>query len=589
MAGGAGRPSTDVEGSGARETDVRQFAVVNASELLERLAYYGVLSVTGLFLLAEGYSSATVGVLFAVLLPLPYVVPLIAAPLAARLGYRPVMLASFVGYAAGFLLIFLAAPLDETVGFLVILGGIVLVGAGAGLFKPLTAAAIGLVTSAKHRNAGYTWYYVGINVGGFVGPLLMGAFGEYRIAYLVGAATIAVDFLLVLALFRNPLPPKPGLKLLESVRPFREVFTNARFVGLLLIFSGFFFVYSMALTFIIPYLQDFVARPEWFRPSWQVSLAALCVIVLGLPLGAAANRVEAVRTMALGIVLLVAGFLLVGFSTHIIAFVSGIVLVAAGEVLAYPGFLSYVSRIAPPDRIAVYQGVGFLPLFVGFLTGPLAGGLLYESLVDQGNRPTLFWAIMASVGIVALAALLVYAKAIRPKDAGPAPRWQGKPAALLVTVLGAVAIVVAAAADPLPELAPSGEPIEDLPAGTLLAAQDGNAGEGDTVEVPLTIPAGAGNVTFTLEWSDEPTNSPLPGATNQPDTFDVEVIDRFGTRVGQAEGSSGTATLVASFSGGASDIRVRITLTSAGDTVFLGQTAAADTGNGWTLTVTTAP
>ena len=596
MAGGTGRTeSTDAATPPEGRTRFGQFAVVNASELLERLAYYGVLSVTGLFLRDEGYTAVAIGILLGILLPLPYVVPLLAAPLAARRGYKPVMLASFVGYASGFLLILAssslsgpqASPLSSTLGLVVVLAGIVLVGIGAGLFKPLTAAAIGLLTSLKHRNIGYSIYYVGINVGGFFGPLLLASWGEYWIAYLLGAVAIAADFLLILVLFRNPLDPQPGLPLSESVRPFREVLANRRFLALLAIFSGFWFVYSMALTWIIPYLQDFVERPGWFRASWQVSLEALCVMVLGVPLGALANRVEAVRTMAAGITLLVAGFLLVGFFPSFPVFVTGVVLIAAGEVLAYPGFLSYVSRIAPPDRVAVYQGVGFLPLFVGFLFGPMVAGSLYGTLVDEGNRPALFWAIMASVGVCALAALLVYAKRIRPADAGRAPRWQGIPAAVAVVLLGVAAVAAAAAADQRVELAPPVDEIPPLDAGAVIYSAEGTSEEGGTTEQAVAIPGGAGNVSFILAWTDEPAASPVPGATNQPDEFRLEVFDRFNTRIAEASGTTGSFEVEAAFPG-STEVTVAITLLSAGDTVLLGQPAGADTGNAWGLTVSVA-
>lgn len=562
-------------------TKFDQFAVVNGSELLERLAYYGVLSVTALYLVQQGYSNAAIGGLFAVLLPLPYIVPLVAGPLAARFGYKPIMLAAFIAYAGGFLLIFVSPAL------LFVLGGIILIGVGAGLFKPLTAAAIGLVTSAKHRSLGYSIYYVGINVGGFVGPILIASLGAYRLAYLVGAITIGVNALVVMLLFSNPLDPKPGLQVAAAFRPFLEVARNTRFLVLLAIFSGFWMLYSMNFTFVILYLQAFVERPEWFKPGLQVSLQSLCVIALGVPLGAVASRMEAVNAMSLGIALLVAGFLVVGFFPVFALFIVGIVLVAAGEVLAYPGFLSYVSRIAPPDRIAVYQGVGFLPLFVGFTVGPVLGGQLYGPLADAGGRPPVFWAVMSCVGLLALALLLLYARAIRPTGVGAprAPRWQGIPGAVAVALIGVIAVVAAFATEAQVELAPAGDDVEPLAAGTVVARHDGSTVEGATTEQAVTIPVGVHNVTFTLEWSDEAANSPLPGATNQPDNFEIEVLDRFGTRLGEDSGAQGALAVGASFSG-ATDVMVRITLTSAGDTVVLGQTAAADTSNDWSLVVT---
>jgi MFS family permease len=578
-------------------TDKRGFAVVNASELLERLAYYGVVSINGLFLLQLGFGGLVVGLVSGILLAMPYVVPMVAGPLAERAGYRPVMLLAFVAYAAGFLLI---AASPTAPGFVF---GALLVGTGAGMFKPLTAAAIAHVTSPEHRTFGYNVYYVGINVGGFIGPILIrGLFGEhYRLAYLLGASVIAVDFLFILALFRNPLPPRPEMRVRDAFRPLGEVLENRRFLALLAIFAGFWFVYSMALSFLIPYLQSYVALPSWFKPNWQVSLESLCVIALGIPLGGLASRRDGVRMMALGIVLLVLGFLVIGFVPAFVPYVLGVVLVAAGEVLAYPGFLSYVSRIAPRDRVAVYQGYGFLPLFAGFLVGPIVGGWLYQSLLVQARRPALFWAIMDCVGVAALAAFLLYARAVRAKPergaaAAPppaavgAPWWQGYGGAAAVLVAGALVVLAGLAAGSRVPLATGGaEPADALPTGKEIAAFQGTTAEGRSTSQSISFPAGVpGNVTVTLTWTDTPPASPVPGAFNQPDRFRLEVKDAFGTTLARAEGENpvgGEGRVTASFDPPASPSQatVTVTLLAAGDTQAGPLAASPDDGNDWTF------
>jgi len=574
-------------------TNVPAYLVVNTSELVERLAYYGVLSVNALYLASIGYSATVIGLLSAILLPLPYVVPLLAGPLAEKLGYKRVMLAAFVAYAAGFLLIGLVASLPALVG------GIVLVGVGAGMFKPLTVAAVAHVTSLKHRTFAYSVYYVGINVGGFIGPLLMATLGHhYRLAFLVGAAAIAADFVLVLLLFRSPVEPQPHVSVLRAFRPLLEVLGDLRFVVLLAIFAGFWALYSMNFTFIILYLQAYVARPAFFTPGLQVSLESLCVVLLGVPLGRVASGRDGVRMMTVGIALLTAGFLLLGLVRWFPAYVAGVVLVAAGEVLAYPGFLSYVSRIAPKGRVAVYQGTGFLPLFAGFLVGPILAGPVYQSVVQTGRRPSLFWALMALIGVATLAAFLLYARALRPA-AERAPWWQGRPAAALVAAAGVVLVLVGVAAGSAVPLPPdSGGPsgsIGHAPPGMVLAKASGTATSGGPPSaIQVQLPANTtANVTFVLAWSDEGPASPLPGATNQPDSFTLGVAcnDRSG-RGGSAhganpQGAQGTVTLtLRCFHPGAVNVTVEV---QSQGTVFAGQTVAPDGGNSWSLQAIAGP
>jgi proton-dependent oligopeptide transporter, POT family len=570
-------------------TDVRGFAVVNVSELVERLAYYGVLSIVALYLVDEGYGFATVGALFAVLLPLPYAVPMVAGPVASKFGYKPVMLVAFVAYASGFLLLAASSALPA------IFGGVILVGVGAGLFKPLTAAAIGLVTAPRHRSLGYSVYYVGINIGGFVGPLLIALLGdEYRLAFLVGAAAIGVDFLLVAALFRNPLPAQRDLSVAASFRPLLEVLRNTRFLVLLATFVGFWMLYSMTFSFVILYLQAYVELPGWFRPSLQVSLESLCVILLGVPLGAVATRMGAIPTMVAGVILLVAGFAVVGLFPVFPLFVLGILLVAAGEVFAYPGFLAYVSQIAPRDRVAVYQGYGFLPLFAGFLLGPLVAGAIYGPLVRQGGRPALFWAVMCAIGLLTLAALLAYARWTRAPEPEPARR-RGAVLPLLPILVALLLVGGGLAAGERVALPPGsgggGPGPADVPPGLLLADQAGTLQEGETTEVTVSVPDGAANVTYVLTWRDEGSGSPLPGAANQPDRFVLTVLHNDQSGRGEDQtgtnppGGEGRLELTLSHKGA---VQVGITLLAAGDTTALGQTVAADTGNAWTLVATAA-
>jgi MFS family permease len=577
-------------------TDKRGFAVVNSSELLERLAYYGVLSINGLFLLQLGFGGLVVGLVSGILLAMPYVVPMVTGPLAERTGYKPVMLLAFVAYAAGFLLI---AASPTAMGFVF---GALLVGTGAGMFKPLAVASIAHLTSPRHRTLGYNVYYIGVNVGGFIGPILIRAlFGEhYRLAYVLGAVVVALDFLFILLLFRNPTPPRPEMRVREAFRPLAEVLENRRFLALLAIFAGFWFVYSMALSFLIPYLQSYVALPGWFKPNWQVSLESLCVIALGIPLGGLASKRDGVRMMALGIVLLVLGFLVIGFVPSFVPYVLGVVLVAAGEVLAYPGFLSYVSRIAPRDRVAVYQGYGFLPLFAGFLVGPIVGGWLYQSLLVQARRPALFWALMDCVGVATLAVFLLYARAGRPA-AAPAPGAAGKPiraawwqgwtaaaAVLLAGVLIVTAGVVAGSRVPLAKESGSPPPGAVGP-GTELKAFQGSTGEGQSTSQALSVPAGIrGNVTLTLTWQDTPPNSPVPGAVNQPDRFRLEAKDRFGAVLAREEaenpvGGEGRIAFALHPPASGLDVTLVVTLVSAGDTQAGPLPGTADASNDWTL------
>jgi hypothetical protein len=122
----------------------------------------------------------------------------------------------------------------------------------------------------------------------------------------------------------------------------------------------------------------------------------------------------------------------------------------------------------------------------------------------------------------------------------------------------------------------------------LLGSYTGTTNEGQTTTQALSIPAHTTNVTVSLTWSDEPPGTPLPGATNQPDTFRLEIRDASGKVLAQATGSNppggqGNVTVAVPAQPSAVTLTAAITLTTAGDTQALGQTAAADASNSWSL------
>lgn len=561
------------------------FVVTNVSELVERLAYYGIVALNVLYLSARGYPPQTIGLLSAILLPLPYVWPILTGAIAEKVGYKPTMLTAFCAYAGGFLLMATATSL----GLLVT--GILLLGLGAGMFKPLTAATIAHVTSLKDRSFGYNLYYVGINIGGLLGPIVAALLvpdgasaattvAHSRLGFRLGAAAMFVDFLLILFLFRNPVAPNRQKNVLQALAALGQALKDTRFVVLLALFSGFWILYAMNFTFLTPYLNDFVGHPSWFAPQLQQAIDPALVVLLALPIERFTKRFDGVRMMSLGIALSAAGFLILGFIRTFPALVVGIGVSTLGEILAYPGFLILVSRIAPRDKVAVYQGYGFLPIFAGFLVGPIVGGYLYAWLAATG-RTALFWAIMSSIGVLTAAAFVLMARQTRP----PAERRRA-PLALALALIVSIPLFVTLAAA-LPSLsAPQGS--HEVHDASFFATTD-TLSEGQSRDYRVDLPPNAADRTsFRVTWSDEGPGVNVPGAANQPDRFRLTVLAANGTELGSQEasnmpGAQGQAEVALPVLVAHGALTLRVTLVDAGDTVLAGQTVAPDTGNAFHL------
>jgi dipeptide/tripeptide permease len=561
------------------------FVAVNAIELLERLAYYGALSVTALYMKELGYPTGAIGLVSAILLPLPYLVNLVAGPLADRHGYRPAMLVAFTVYTAGFLLMGLVPSLWG------LLGGIVLVGVGAGVFKPVPAATIALTTTEAQRNLGFSVYYWAINLGAFVGPVLIAfLLHGYRAAFFLAAALTAANFVLALLAYRDPRPPQERHGDLSALRTFVGILRDTRFLLLLLVYSGFWFVYSMNFSFVPIYLSDFVALPSWFTPNLQQSIDPGVVILASLPLGAlvSARNWPPLRVMTVGVATLTVGFAIVGFSASWQMFVAGMVVMAVGEILTYPGFLSLVSRLAPPGRAAAYQSAGFLPIGIGFFLGPLVNGVLYQAVAKDALRPKLFWALECAVGFLTVAGFLLVVQRARSSEATPPPRRRAAPAFAGLAVAAAAVLILAGIAGGTTALV-GGSSVPPLAGGEVTGQWEGTLPERASVEQGVQVPAGpARNVTLTLGWTDEPAG-PLPGTTNGPDHFRLDLrngsVPLASTEGSNQVGSAGAIAIRIQVPASAVAITwtVRITLTDAGDVVAGPATVGADTGNAWTL------
>src|SRR5690554_6912528 len=147
------------------------------TELFERFSYYGMSALLVLFMTAatvDGglvYDVATSAPIYGLYTSLVYLVNLPGGWIADRiLGQRRSVLVGGIIIAAGHFT--MAVP--STVMFFTGLGLIVI---GTGLLKPNISVMVGQLYPAEdaRRDAGFTIFYMGINMGAFAAPLVCGA------------------------------------------------------------------------------------------------------------------------------------------------------------------------------------------------------------------------------------------------------------------------------------------------------------------------------------------------------------------------------------------------------------------------------
>lgn len=145
------------------------------SEFWERFAFYGIRWALVLYIVAQFHGGAASGqadanVTYGSYLALVYAAAILGGYIADKyLGYQRAILLGAVFMAAGLFMI--AAP-DPRLFKL----GLATIVCGNGMFKPIISTLVGKLYPAtdERRDSGFTIFYMGINAGAFLAPLLTG-------------------------------------------------------------------------------------------------------------------------------------------------------------------------------------------------------------------------------------------------------------------------------------------------------------------------------------------------------------------------------------------------------------------------------
>jgi proton-dependent oligopeptide transporter, POT family len=150
------------------------------TELWERFGYYGMRGLLILFMTASvdsgglGFSVPKAGAIYGIYTSMVYLASLPGGWIADKLlGQQRAVIVGGIIMSVGYLI--LAAP-----GMVTFYGGLVLVIIGTGMLKPNVSTIVGQLysTEDRRRDAGFSIFYMGINLGAFLAPLACGYVGE---------------------------------------------------------------------------------------------------------------------------------------------------------------------------------------------------------------------------------------------------------------------------------------------------------------------------------------------------------------------------------------------------------------------------
>jgi MFS family permease len=411
-------------------------------ELFERLAYYGMVMVLGIYIVDRlGVPADTFGWVYGIFTATLYFLPVLAGALADRFGYKPALIVAFATLTGGYFL------LGTSTDFGVICAALGLIAVGGSIIKPTISGSVTRTTEkGSTRPVGFGLYYMMINAGGLIGPVVAAQVRnrtEFHYVFWVSAAACALMLAQAILAFREPVPAaerRSGKSLADIAREIVMVLANWRFVALLVIFSGFWGMINVLFGFMPLYVETFtdLAAAEaaidrvvpitrlagnWLNPEVLISLDALLIVLLQAPISYLTRRWPTLRAMLVGTTVATASWVLPAMSPAATVVALGIFVWSLGEMTCSARFFEYCGTVAPKDQVALYLGYSFFAIFIGnFYSGPWAGWL-YERFIrvpheaGLATQPEMFFGGVMLMGVFSVIGLAVYGSFINPDDA----------------------------------------------------------------------------------------------------------------------------------------------------------------------------
>ncbi len=171
------------------------------AEMWERFSYYGMRALLLLYMLKGflGYGDKDANAVYGAYTALIYMTPLFGGMIADRmLGKRTAVVIGGLLMATGHLLMMRQTEF----WFFCALGFLI---TGNGFFKPNISSMVGELYSenSTKRDSGFTIFYIGVNLGGGMSPLLCGYIGE-TYGWHLGFGLATIGMLIGLAVFVAP-------------------------------------------------------------------------------------------------------------------------------------------------------------------------------------------------------------------------------------------------------------------------------------------------------------------------------------------------------------------------------------------------
>lgn len=386
----------------------KTFWTANTIELIERFAWYGFFMLFANYLTqsketgALGFSQSEKGWIMGVGTGILYFLPLITGSIADKYGYKKVLAIAFVIYVSAFLLL----PMVNS--FVGVFCMYLYLALGAALFKPIISATIAKTTTSETSSIGFGIFYMMVNLGAFFGPMITMAVrgSSYDLVFYISAAIIAVNFIM-LFFYKEPERVIKKESFSESMSTvFKNIFTalsDVKFVVFLLLVAGFWTMYNQLfftlpvfitqwvdtsvvydfLHSVSPWITETYGHAGQMEAEFITNFDAMFIIVFQIMVSTIVMKWKPLNTMMTGFLVCAIGMALTLFTQNVMFTIGAIFIFAIGEMAGSPKITEYIGRIAPKDKVALYMGCSFIPVFIGNVGAGIISGDVYGMMSDK--------------------------------------------------------------------------------------------------------------------------------------------------------------------------------------------------------------
>lgn len=417
----------------------RALAYIFFTEMWERVGFYTLMAILVLYMdKVLGWPDGRKGDVYGLFLALCYFMPLLGGWLGDKVigQIRTVRAGAFL-MALGYVGLAVSGPGRATPFFV----GLALIGIGTGIFKVNMAVLVGNLYADKPqlKDAGYNIFYMGVNLGAFIAPLVAtlnnAVFRSYNLSFWIAAAGMVFAVVIFrageprlrpmdtkLGAAATPAPtaapagpsPRPPAPLADAREERLRIATLVILFLIVIFFWIAFYQNAFGLTL---FAERSTVVLKWLRPETYQSFEPFFILALTPLLLALFGRLNRAGREPSTPVKILLGMLIMSLAMGVMAWASlaggnrdqnimspawligTYFIVTLAEILISPMGQSFVSKVAPP-RIAGLMMGGW---FAATAAGSYGSGLLGKSYSRLAHHE--FFLLLA--GLMLLAAVLV--------------------------------------------------------------------------------------------------------------------------------------------------------------------------------------